>query len=305
MPEITGIGANVFDTLVKVPFFPEEDTKICVEAVLTSGGGPVGTALAAAAKLGASAAVIAVLSTDSGGTFLRNDFAKYGVDTSLAEFRNGESFSATVLLNSASGSRTCLLNRGTLPKLTLTEAHLAAIRSSRVFMADGNELDAAVQAAQEARAAGVHVLYDAGGLYPGVERLLPYADILIPSAEFAHGFTKKETLEDAARDLFARFSPKVAVVTDGANGGILFDGKELRTYPAFPVQVADSNGAGDVFHGAFAFALTRGWDFYRCAVFSSAVSALKCTKIGARAAVPSFEEVRHFLNKHGVSMDDI
>ncbi|MBQ4143440.1 MAG: hypothetical protein IJD43_08205 [Thermoguttaceae bacterium] len=299
MPEITGIGANVFDTLVKVPFFPKEDTKLCVETVRTSGGGPVGTGLAAASKLGASAAVIAVLSTDPEGTFLRNDLEKYGVDTSLAEFRDGKSFSATVLLNCATGSRTCLLDRGTLPKLTLTDAHLTAIRSSRVFMADGNELDAAVEAAKEARKAGVHVLYDAGGLYPGVERLLPYADILIPSAEFACGSTKKERIEDAVRDLFSRFSPQVAVVTDGANGGILFDGNELRRYPAFPVQAVDSNGAGDVFHGAFAFALTRGWDFYRCAVFSSAVSALKCTKIGARAAVPTLEEVRVFLQERG------
>ena len=129
MPEITGIGANVYDTLVKVPAFPVEDTKSCVETVRTSGGGPVGTGLAAATKLGASAAAVAVLSSDAGGTFLFNDLAKYGVGTSLIEIRDGESFSATVLLNSVTGSRTCLLNRGTLPKLTLTDAHRSAIRS--------------------------------------------------------------------------------------------------------------------------------------------------------------------------------
>ncbi len=300
MPEITGIGANVFDTLVKAPFFPAEDTKSYVDAVVTSGGGPVGTGLVAAAKLGAETAVVAILSNDSGGIFLLNDFKKYGVDTSLVEIREGESFSATVLLNSATGSRTCLLNRGTLPKLTLEEKHLNAICSSRVFMVDGNELDAAVEAARAAHSAGVRVLYDAGGLYPGVERLLPFVDVLIPSAEFAVGFTKEKTPEDAAKALFKQFSPEIVAVTNGAKGGILFDGDEIRTYPAFHVQVADSNGAGDVFHGAFAFAITQGWDFFRCAVFSSAVSALKCTKIGARSAVPSLEEVRQFLRARGI-----
>lgn len=304
MPEITGIGANVFDTLVKAPFFPKEDSKSYVDAVVTSGGGPVGTGLVAAAKLGAKAAVVAVLSNDSGGNFLLNDFKKYGVDTSLVQIRNGESFSATVLLNSATGSRTCLLNRGTLPKLTLDETHLNAIRSSRVFMADGNELDAAIEAAKVARSAGTRVLYDAGGLYPGVERLLPYVDILIPSAEFALGFTGEKTLENAAKALFVQFSPEIVVITNGAEGGILFDGNETRDYPAFHVQVVDSNGAGDVFHGAFAFAITQGWDFFRCAVFSSAVSALKCTRLGARAAVPSLDEVYRFLRDWGIQFHD-
>ena len=142
------------------------------------------------------------------------------------------------------------------------------------------------------------VLYDAGGLYAGIERLLPLADILIPSAEYALGFTQKATLEDAARDLNARFHPEIVVITNGAEGGILFDGAQIRSYPAFKVEVADSNGAGDVFHGAFAFAVTRGWDYFKCCVFSSAVSALKCTKVGARSGVPFYTEVEDFLRKN-------
>ncbi len=300
MFEITGIGANVYDTLVKIPSFPVEDTKSLVEAVVTSGGGPTGTGLVAAAKLGASASIIAVLSTDAGGKFLLNDYKKYGVNTDFVTIRDGESFSATVLLNSATGSRTCLLNRGTLPKLKLNDAQIAEITGSKVFMADGNEMEAAVQAAQLAYLSGTKVLYDAGGLYPNVERLLPFVNILIPSAEFARGFTKKEALEDAAQDLFERFHPEVTVITDGSNGGVLFDGQKVTHYPAFSVKVADSNGAGDVFHGAFAFAVTRGWNYERCCVFSSAVSALKCTKVGARAGVPTLAEVENFLKNQNV-----
>ena len=298
MAQITGIGANVFDTLVKVPSFPVEDTKSCVETVVASGGGPTGTGLVAAAKLGASCSVLAVLSTDAGGHFLMDDYQKFGVDTSLVEIRDGESFSAIVLLNSATGSRTCLLNRGTLPKLVLNDAQKAEIRGAQVLMVDGNEMDAAVAAAEIARECGTKVLYDAGGLYAGIERLLPLADILIPSAEYALGFTQKATLEDAARDLFARFHPEIVVITNGAEGGILFDGAQIRSYPAFKVEVADSNGAGDVFHGAFAFAVTQGWDYFKCCIFSSAVSALKCTKVGARSGVPFYTEVEDFLRKN-------
>ncbi|MDO4630421.1 MAG: PfkB family carbohydrate kinase, partial [Planctomycetia bacterium] len=210
MADITGIGANVYDTLIKLAEFPTEDTKVCVETVVTSGGGPTGTGLVAAAKLGASCSIVAVLSTDTGGQFLMSDYVKYGVKTDFIEVRDGESFSATVLLNSATGSRTCLLNRGTLPKLTLNDAQIAEILGSKVFMVDGNELEAATRVAEmvqknrETGRSATKILYDAGGRYPGVEKLLPLVDILIPSAEFARSFTGKEMLEEAVRKLFAQ-----------------------------------------------------------------------------------------------------
>lgn len=61
----------------------------------------------------------------------------------------------------------------------------------------------------------------------------------------------------------------------------------------------DSNGAGDVFHGAFAYGVTKGFSYYDCCVFASAVSALKCTAVGARAAVPSYNDTINFLKECG------
>ncbi|MBQ7039272.1 MAG: hypothetical protein IJN39_01765, partial [Clostridia bacterium] len=69
------------------------------------------------------------------------------------------------------------------------------------------------------------------------------------------------------------------------------------TYPAFLVDAVDSNGSGDVFHGAFAFCIASGYNYYDACVFSSAVSALKCTKVGARNAVPTFDETVKFLKE--------
>lgn len=65
--------------------------------------------------------------------------------------------------------------------------------------------------------------------------------------------------------------------------------------PAFPVQVVDTTGCGDSFHGAFAFALSRGMDPHESVRFSSAVAALKATKLGGRSGLPTFEEVSRFL----------
>ena len=296
--QIVGIGANVYDTLIKVPAFPIEDEKSYVETVVQSGGGPCATGLCTAARLGATTAALAVLSSsDAGGKFLIDDFCKRGVDTTCIDWQPGESFSATVLLNSATGSRTCLLNRGTLPKLQLNlKKYRQTIENADILMVDGNELGAAIEGAEIARDSGTKVLYDAGGLYPGIEPLLKRTDLLIPSAEFALGHTGRPTIEDAAQELYRRYEPEIVVVTNGARGGILFDGQNLKSYPAFTVNVVDSNGAGDVFHGAFAFAVTRKKPYLDCCVFASAVSALKCTRLGARDGVPALDEVVDFMN---------
>lgn len=303
MGKIVGIGANVCDTLYTVPSYPGEDTKMRATEIMQSGGGPCATGLVAAAKLGADCAYIGNFTDDGQGVFLKNDLEKYNVSTEYVNIIGGcSSFSSTIWLCSDTKSRTCVFHKGTLPALELNEAQREAVISASVLMIDGNEMDAAEEAVKIANTNGTKVLYDAGGLYEGVENLLPYADYLIPSEEFALGHTGEKTAEDAAKKLFEMYSPEVVVITQGKKGGIMYDGKTVTEYPAFPVDAVDSNGSGDVFHGAYAFALCKGYDFYKACVFSSAVSALKCTKLGSRQAVPSFDETIEFLKERGVNV---
>lgn len=298
MADIVGIGANVYDTLITLKSYPKEDTKMRCESIRPAGGGPCATGIVAAAKLGAKCAFIGNLADDAGGEFLKKDFERFGVSTEhCAVWKGYTSFSSYIWLGLDKATRTVVFDKGNLPETEVDGKAEKAIAEAKVFMVDGNDLDAAVEGAKIAKKNGTKVLYDAGGLYDGVERLLPLADILIPSEEFAIGFTKAEKAEDAAKILFEKFSPEVVVITQGKNGGIIYDGKKIKAYPAFPVEALDSNGAGDVFHGAFAFAVTKNFGFYKACVFSSAVSALKCTKVGAREGVPSYDETIKFLKE--------
>ncbi len=300
MMRITGIGANVYDTLYTVDSYPDEDTKKRAKSAVSSGGGPTATGLVAAAKLGANVSYLGALTTDAPGIFLKADMEKYGVDTSKVNVASGfSSFSSCIFLSEKEKTRTCVFYRGDIPPLKLSPEQKDEIKAADILMIDGNEMDAATEGARFAKESGTKVLYDAGGLYDGVENLIKYADILIPSEEFALGFTKKETAEDAARALYEAYRPEVVVITQGKKGGIMYDGDNVRSYPALPAEVVDSNGAGDVFHGAFAFALAKGFDMYKCCIFSSAVSALKCTKLGARSAVPEYKKVIEFLKELG------
>lgn len=300
MSRIVGIGANVYDTLIKVPQYPIEDTKLRSDSITQCGGGPCATGLVAASKLGGSCAFIGNISDDDGGRFLKADLKKYSVSTEYTDIKSGYlSFSSYILLSGKNASRTCVFHKGNVPPLVLDDEKKNAIRNAEILMVDGNELEAAIEAAKTARAAGKNVLYDAGGLYEGVEKLLPFANILIPSEEFAMGLTKTNNAQSAAEKLKEMYNPDIIVITQGKHGGILYDGSKITKYPAFDVEVIDTNGAGDVFHGAFAFGLTQGFSFYECCIFSSAVSAIKCTKLGARQGVPSFDEVIDFLKERG------
>ncbi len=303
MKKIVGIGACVMDTLITLPYYPKEDTKLRAISQKSAGGGPTATGLVAAAKLGCDAEFIGILSDDNGGRFLLEDFVKYGVETKNITVKKGfRSFTATLFLSQESTSRTCAFDKGNLPELTLNDAQKEAITNARLLMVDGNELNAAIEAAKIANQSGVKVLYDAGGLYEGVERLLPLVDILIPSEEFALGHTGCDTAEKAAEKLYELYNPEVVVITQGKRGGIIYDGKAVTSYPIYPAIVVDSNGSGDVFHGAFAAGVAKGYDYLKCCHFSSAVSGLKCTGVGARESVPDFQTVKAYMKENGYEL---
>ncbi len=303
MSGIVGIGACVADTLTMLPVFPAEDTKLRALGVKRCGGGPVSTGLIAAARLGVDCGYIGILSDDENGRFLLEDFQKYGVDTTHIQMASGyRSFTSYIWLNARKGSRTCVFDKGNLPPLKLTAGQKEAVKAADVLMVDGNELDAAVQAAGLARKNGVHVLYDAGGLYDGVEQLLKLTDILIPSEEFALEYTREDNISMAAKRLYEEYHPEVVVITRGKLGGLLYDGQNFTVYPIYPAQVVDSNGAGDVFHGAFAAGIIFGYTYEQCCHFASAVSALKCTGMGARESVPTRGAVMELLRRNGYAI---
>lgn len=291
------------DTLISVSHYPDEDTKLRAESSKPAGGGPVATGLVAAAKLGCDAEYIGVLSDDAGGVFLKGDFKKYGVGTDNITVKSGyRSFTSVIWLSKETSSRTCVFDKGDLPPLEITASQKETIKNADLLMVDGNEMDAAVKAAQIARENGTKVLYDCGGLYDGVEKLLALTDIMIPSEEFSLGHTGCATAEEAAKKLFETYHPEIVVITQGKRGGIIYDGQKVVNYPIYPAKVVDSNGSGDVFHGAFAAGVIKGFDYLKCCHFSSAVSGLKCTGIGARESVPDFDTTKKYLKENGYEL---
>jgi sugar/nucleoside kinase (ribokinase family) len=109
-------------------------------------------------------------------------------------------------------------------------------------------------------------------------------------------------VRDAAKWLFDTYSPEIVVITRGKLGGVMYDGREFFEYPAYTVNAIDTNGSGDVFHGAFAAGIVKGYDYRKCCYFSSATSAVKCMGVGARESVPSFDTLKKFMKENGYEL---
>ncbi|MBO5653014.1 MAG: hypothetical protein J6S44_02240 [Clostridia bacterium] len=297
MKRLVGLGANVLDSLISCESFPVEDKKIRAEKITLSGGGPVGNALVIASKLGAPTVAIGALADDEAGARILSELKQFGVNVDGVQVvPHTTSFVSYVILSESRGSRTCLYHRGTVPDDAETIS-LSAIDADAILHLDGNYLKSALKAARYAKEVGALVSLDAGGLYEGIEELLPLVDILIPSAEFAMGLTGMATARDAMLALYERYHPHVLVVTDGENGGYDMENGEALCYDSFKVKAVDSNGAGDTFHGAFLSEYMKGAGVYECCRFAGAVSAYKCIHKGVRTFDLNRTMIHAFMGK--------
>jgi len=299
MNTITGIGSALFDMLLYCNTFPPEDKKMEADKTVLQGGGPCSTALVAASKLGIQTGYIGLVGDDFFGDFIRNDFQKYNVDvTGLHTVKNCRSFHSMVLCSKEKGSRTCVWNKGNLPEPNAADFNLTdLLKGTKIVHLDGYYTKFAVEAAKIVHKAGGLVSLDAGTIRPGIEDVMKQTDILIASADFAKTVGGCSTVTDAVIALNRKYHPAHLAVTCGADGGLFLQKGKPVQYPAYKSEVVDSNGAGDVFHGAFLVGLLKGWDDEKCCWFGSAVSAMKCKVYGARAGVPSFADAVAFYER--------
>ena len=300
MADIVGIGCGVFDFMIMLDHWPEEDTKGGGKESKVQCGGPCAVAMIAASKLGVSSAYQGVVGDDVFGKIIKERLEFYGVDTSaLHVIEGGISPSCAVLCNPQNASRTCIGgSRSNLPQLKPEDVDLEMLKNAKFLHVDGVNPEAALFAAKKAKEFGVKVSMDVDGAREGHVELLDYVDVIIPSEKFVYAQAHTDDVEEGAWYVYNTYKPEVLVVTQGPKGGVMIYEGKLTHYDAFHVDAIDSNGAGDVFHGAWVAATVKGMDPYEATRFASATSAIKCTHFGASEGAPAFETVQEFLKAH-------
>lgn len=298
-----GLGFCSNDHLAVLPFIPM-DTKVKMISHAIMGGGPAANSTAGAATLGMSAAFAGTVGDDADGRMILADFAAQGVDTSMVRVRPGATSAIAYLwVEEKTGNRSCAWTREGLDELTADEIDAETISAAKVLHLDGHNAAGAIAAAKVAREAGVLVNYDAGTHRDGMQELLPLADLLICSEEFILKLTGLKDAEEAVRQVWTKYRPKVCGATMGVRGSMCFDGKDFLKCPAFKVdKVVDTTGCGDLFHTGFAVRWLETHDLMECQRFGAAVSAIKCRGLSGRPpSAPTRAEVEAFLSVRPVA----
>jgi sulfofructose kinase len=294
--DVVGVGLNATDTLIVIPHFPAYGGKVPFHEEILSPGGQVASAMVTCAKLGLRSKYIGTIGDDERGRVQMQSLEGSGVNLDHVQLRTGcPNQSAYILIDQSTGERTVFWNRPDCLALSPQEITEEQITCARMLHIDGHDTAAVGHAAQIARTHGIPVTVDVDTIYAGFDKVLPYIDYLIASSEFPGRWTKIEDPFQALSTLQKEYGMKVAAMTLGAHGSLALIDGEFVYSPAYVVNCVDTTGAGDVFHGAFCYAVLQDMPTAEALDFSNAMAALNCTAIGARGGIKTEREVRQLM----------
>ncbi len=292
--DVVGIDIPVMDFLVHVDKIPETNNGTHLIEYGWQGGGKVATALVALGRLGVKTGMIGVVGEDSFGKFCINDFELHEVDTSNMVIDKGTTTTFCVCISERQTlGRSIIGKRGTSRALEIGDLNREYITAAR-YLHLTNMDPVARQAAVWARESGVKVAFDADSYHQETADNIELIDVFIASEFFYRKMFDNDDFEENCRSI-QRKGPSIVVFTFGEKGCLGVGQEGFFNIPAFEIDAVDTTGAGDVYHGAFIFGLLKGWSTEETARFASAVSAIKCTRVGGRAGIPDLAAAKRYL----------
>jgi len=292
--DVLCVGNASFDLVFGVDSHPAADEKTIANSFLSCGGGPAANAAVAVSRLGCKAVFAGYLGNDVFGDMHFAELQREGVNVDLV-VRGDAPTPLSAILVKPDGKRT-VINHGAGMK-PLTENSIDFSRCiPKVILFDGHEPELAFSLVRDAKQRFIPTMLDAGSVHRGTQKLVGLVDYVVASEKFAADFTGETDAEQALVKL-SKHAGSV-VITLGERGLIWKNSESEGRLPAFPVNVVDTTGAGDAFHGAFAAGLAKRMKWGDLLRYASAVGAMCCTKVGGRPGIPTAPEVKKLHLNH-------
>ena len=296
--DAAGFGVNAFDHLLVVPEFPACDTRTKLIEHRQGAGGQTASAIVALQRLGMRTAYAGHFGADAEGRLGLQSLKDEGVDVEFTEVIEGAHTQiGYIIIDARNGERTVLWNRDHRLAYAAQDAPVELVGRARAIHIDAHDAHACVRMAKEARAVGTIVSADVDNIHEGLHELLPLIDVLISSKEFPRILTGIEDDRVALAEIQARYGCALIGLTAGGRGATIYCNGKFRQTPAFSVPggCRDTTGAGDAFHGGFLYGLLQEEEIETTLRLGCAVAALGCRALGARAGLPTREELLAFL----------
>ena len=309
--DIFGIENGCIDLNVCIDSFPEKNRGQRVREMTWQGGGKVSTGMAAASRLGAKGTLCAIFAKDAYGRFLYKDFLDHGVDLSGSLFKeDGVTSMSVVVSERETSTRNIFFKPGNLGAMTYEDVNWELLKQAKYLYISQTRDQVIRDAMRVARENGVKVFIDAD-FQDSLRDNIPNIDVFVGSEYCFDSFfpgAKEKGLENLEAEVqqIRDMGPEIVLFTFGERGLIGKDDKNgFFTVPAFKVDAVDTVGAGDVFHGAYVAMLLEGKDAKEAAIYASATSAVKCTRIGGRAGIPNRETLEKYLTTGEIDYEEI
>lgn len=295
--KILCIGHASYDITIPYDGYPIENTKNRVSEKVECGGGPAANAAYLLGKWGLETTFVGCLGKDIYAERIIKEFKSVSVNTDHIELdEDDETTLSFIIVNKRNGSRTVIAHRQKDMNLK-NKCDLSA----DIILADGQELDATIQAI-EANPNAISIL-DAGSLKEENIILGKKVNYLVCSKVFAEDYTKikidfnnPESISKIYEKMSNDFKNNI-IITLEAKGCLYVKDKAIKLMPSINVTPVDTTGAGDLFHGAFTYCLAANYDLEKTLRISNITGALSVTKMGGRNSVFPLEEVLKIYEK--------
>lgn len=283
---------------MRVEKFPAAGEKVQASDFLITSGGQAGNAAVAVARLGAVTSYIGALGDtgdDVANTIIKA-FAGENIDVSGAIRVPGARSSVSLILLDASGEKMIATRRNQGLSEAVPKDPKGAVASLDAVLLDNRYGNISLPICAAAKARGIPRVLDLDKPAPPDDALVAGCTHVIASAD---AMRESTGLKDhgAALRKYGEIYKGFLAVTDGPNGVYWLDKDDVRHMPAFKVDAVDTLGAGDTFHGGFAYRLAETGDEVDAMRFAAAAAAIKCTRFGGLMGAATRAEVEAFLKE--------
>ena len=264
-------------------------------------GGSAANTIIGASYFGANNFYSCKVAADENGDFYLNDMKAAGVSTTSAASTDGITGKCLVMIT-PDAERTMNTFLGISETISVTEIDEEALQQSQYVYIEGYLVTsetgraAAIELRELAEKHQVKtaftlsdpamVQFFGDGLH---EMIGNKVDLLFSNQDEAIGFTKTDNIDDAI-EAMKQYANEFAI-TLGKEGAIIFDGEKLIRIAPHSVTAIDSNGAGDMFAGAFLYAITHGYSRQEAGDLASAASAQVVSQYGPRLRPEQHQEI--------------
>lgn len=297
--QVVVVGSLNMDLVVRTERLPRPGETLAGESFVTVPGGKGANQAVAAARLGASVAMVGCVGDDAYGQALRSALLAEGVECQAVEIVEGVSSGVAAILVDAASQNTILIVAGSngrlLPALVQRFEHLLADAEVIICQMEIPPETVAFTLALGRRLGKKVILNPAPVQAPLPGEWYTDIDYLIPNEREAEALTGLvvnglESAEKAAVRLLDRGVGKV-IITLGGEGALFVSADGVEHFPAPTVQPVDTTAAGDTFVGGFAAALARGLSERDAVAFGQRAAAISVTRAGAQPSIPRLVEL--------------